>query len=360
MENNIKLIQLETMHKIFKSSESKLYASLKKTLEGLYNSEDIITGGEGPTKYLYAKGTMPVLLVAHLDTVHRELCTHINYEFIKTSEGLVTSLTSPEGIGGDDRCGVILILSLLFRGNIRPHVVFTCGEETGGHGARQFTKDIKSLDVNCIVEFDRKGKTDVVCYSDSNSELTKALEKHGFRSSFGSFSDISIIAPHYGISAVNLSSGYYNAHTVKEFIILEEMEWILNKAYEFLTSDAINKKYSYKARVYRDIDYGYYTPYSRKGSNKVLGFRQLSLLNRRTAPSDWAKCDHCGEYYAKNTLINLSDGSCVCNDCAETIKNSLGYKNCPCCGCLVTKDETICLSCGYDLEFVASLEGGEY
>ena len=94
MENNIKLIQLETMHKIFKSSEGKLYGSLKKTLEGLYNPTDIITGGEGPNKYLYAKGTMPVLLVAHLDTVHRELCTHINYEFLKTTEGLVTSLTS--------------------------------------------------------------------------------------------------------------------------------------------------------------------------------------------------------------------------------------------------------------------------
>lgn len=366
MENKeLKLIKLEVMHSIFQASEGKLFNSLKKTLEGLYNPADIITGGEQSNRYLYAKGSMPVLLVAHLDTVHKDLCTNINYEFIKTKEGMVTSLSSPQGIGGDDRCGVILILSLLFRGGIRPSVLFTCGEETGGHGARQFTKDIKTLDVNCIVEFDRKGKTDVVCYQDDNKELTKTLEKYGFKSSYGSFSDISIIAPHYGISAVNLSSGYYNAHTIKEFVILEEMDWILKQAYAFLTSTDINKKYQYKERVYESFNYGYrsyYDLYSSKDvkkSNKIKGFKQLSILNKKTAPSDWAKCDYCGEYYAKKSLISLSDGSCVCEDCAESIKSSLGYKNCPCCGCLVTKDDTICLGCGYDLDFISTLEGGE-
>lgn len=364
MENKIKLIKLETMHSIFQASEGKLFNSLKKTLEGLYNPTDIVTGGEQSNRYLYAKGTMPVLLVAHLDTVHRDLCTNINYEFIKTKEGMVTSLSSPQGIGGDDRCGVILILSLLFRCNIRPSVLFTCGEETGGHGARQFTKDIKTLDVNCIIEFDRKGKTDVVCYQDDNKELTKSLEKYGFKSSYGSFSDISIIAPHYGISAVNLSSGYYNAHTIKEFVILEEMEWILNRAYEFLSSNDINKKYSYKERTYSYRDYGYssYYNFSTRASkaDKVKGFKQLNLINKKTAPSDWRKCDYCDEYFHKNSLISLSDGSVVCEDCAESIKTSLGYKSCPCCGCLVTNDDTICLGCGYDLTFITSLEGGEY
>ena len=49
--------------------------------------------------YLYAEGAIPVLLVAHMDTVHRQPVEQICY-----SEDRAVAM-SPQGIGGDDRCG---------------------------------------------------------------------------------------------------------------------------------------------------------------------------------------------------------------------------------------------------------------
>ena len=46
--------------------------------------------------YLYAAGSVPVLLVAHLDTVHREPVRDICYNADRTVA------MSPQGIGGDD------------------------------------------------------------------------------------------------------------------------------------------------------------------------------------------------------------------------------------------------------------------
>ena len=51
--------------------------------------------------FLYAEGTVPVLLVAHLDTVH----THRPDIICCSEDGRY--LMSPYGIGGDDRAGCI-------------------------------------------------------------------------------------------------------------------------------------------------------------------------------------------------------------------------------------------------------------
>ena len=50
--------------------------------------------------FLYAEGTIPVLLVAHLDTVH----THQPDIICRSEDGRY--LMSPYGIGGDDRAGL--------------------------------------------------------------------------------------------------------------------------------------------------------------------------------------------------------------------------------------------------------------
>ena len=75
--------------------------------------------------FLYAKGRVPVLLVAHLDTVHKEKCTEITE--------LNGKISSPQGIGGDDRCGVYIIMSLLKYLNCS--VLLCEDEEKGGQGA---------------------------------------------------------------------------------------------------------------------------------------------------------------------------------------------------------------------------------
>ena len=50
--------------------------------------------------FIIVKGNAPIMLVAHLDTVHAEPVQVI----CKSADGNI--LMSPQGIGGDDRCGV--------------------------------------------------------------------------------------------------------------------------------------------------------------------------------------------------------------------------------------------------------------
>ncbi len=166
--------------------------------------------------FLYARGEIPVLLVAHLDTVHQEkpsiICRSEDRRY----------MMSPQGIGGDDRCGVYMILQILKE--VRCHVLFCEDEETGGRGARAFAGSGIAVDVNYIVEMDRRGNNDAVFYSCDNPEFTEFVCSFGFEEASGSFSDISVIAPYLKTAAVNISAGYYNEHRQHEMIDCKAME----------------------------------------------------------------------------------------------------------------------------------------
>lgn len=176
--------------------------------------------------FLYAKGTVPVLLVAHMDTVHKEQCKEI-----KNIKG---KLNSPQGIGGDDRCGVFIIMNIVKE--LHCSVLLCEDEEKGCIGANKFKnatfKDadgkeqlyIKNLDVNYMIEFDRKGKNDAVFYHGDNEEFIEFVEDAtNFKFATGSVSDISVLMEPANLSAVNLSCGYYAAHTTFEYVMYDEM-----------------------------------------------------------------------------------------------------------------------------------------
>ena len=88
-------------------------------------------------------------------------------------------LMSPQGIGGDDRCGVYMILQII--NEVRCHVLFCEDEETGGNGARAFAGSGIQMDVNYIVEMDRRGNNDAVFYDCSNPEFTEFVCAFGFQ-----------------------------------------------------------------------------------------------------------------------------------------------------------------------------------
>ena len=178
--------------------------------------------------FLYAKGDLPVLLVAHLDTVHERRVRTICY----SKDGNI--LMSPEGIGGDDRAGVFMILQLIKRHKC--HVLFCEDEEHGGIGAQLFIQSGITPSVNYVVELDRRGSDDAVFYNCANQEFADFVCQFGFMEDVGSFSDISIIAPSLGIAAVNISSGYYNEHTLHECINLSEINKNLERLDKMLST----------------------------------------------------------------------------------------------------------------------------
>ena len=189
---------------ILKMTQGELKEYLAQQLR-VYGYEPVCENG-----FLYAEGTVPVLLVAHLDTVH----THQPDIICRSEDGRY--LMSPYGIGGDDRAGVYMIL-LLMR-ECRCHILFCEEEEVGGVGARKFAKSKLRPEVNYIVELDRRGTNDAVFYNCDNPDFTEFVCSFDFEENYGSFSDISVVAPHLDTAAVNISAGYFNEHRLHEMI----------------------------------------------------------------------------------------------------------------------------------------------
>lgn len=211
--------------------------ALFKKLSRMYHGREWVCKGN----FILVRGTAPILLVAHLDTVHekpvRQIC--------KTADGNI--LMSPQGIGGDDRCGVYVLVTVFdLAGDNKPWLLFTCNEEIGGLGADAFCKAYRKgklppdLDkLKLIVEIDRRGSNDAVYYDCYNLDFENYISGKGFKTASGSFSDISYIAPELGKAAVNLSSGYYNAHTQHEFINRAELEATVEKVCEIVADAAL-------------------------------------------------------------------------------------------------------------------------
>lgn len=233
--------------RICKMSQEKLKNTLEETLKRKYGNHNIISG-DG---FLYARGEIPVLLTAHMDTVHRKVVEDF-YEYYKDNAHY---LTSPEGIGGDDRCGIYIILNIIEK--YKCSVLFCEDEEIGGIGSRAFcqTEYIDELkEMKYLIELDRKGFNDAVFYNCDNDEFTKFItENTGYAKAYGSFSDISNLAPACQVAAVNLSCGYYDAHTTNEYVVLEEMAHTQNVVEKLLEVKC--EQFEYVEKVYSGYNY---------------------------------------------------------------------------------------------------------
>lgn len=167
--------------------------------------------------FVYAEGDIPILLVAHMDTVFKKPPAKIIYNEKKDL------IYNPHGgLGGDDRCGVYAILKLLEK--YKPHILFTEDEEIGCIGAYKAVDTLPKPNIKFIIEIDRKGSNDCVFYECGNESFIKYIEAFGFKSAKGTCSDISVLGSVWDIAAVNISSGYYNEHTSREFVIFKELQ----------------------------------------------------------------------------------------------------------------------------------------
>lgn len=198
--------------------------------------------------FVYAAGEIPVLLVAHMDTVHKH-----TPDIICMSEDK-SIMMSPFGIGGDDRCGVAMILEIIKE--LRCHVLFTEDEEVGGIGADKFCNSEIKPKLNFIIEFDRANEKDAVYYQLDNEKFSSAVENYGFVKAYGTYTDIVDIAPELGCAAVNLSCGYYNAHTQHEFVSLPHMYAQIERAKKLISGEC-NTFYEYRGVEYKR-EFGYY------------------------------------------------------------------------------------------------------
>lgn len=182
-------------------------------------AEKKVGSGEGAT----------IILSAHMDSVNRLE----KGRQILEDDGVFAS--SKGVLGADDRAGIAIIMSVLrnvektgFEGTIK--VAFSREEEIGCIGSGKIDKNwYKGSDLAIVV--DRRGNRDIVtgCYSPfcSNEvgyflEDCSALLNMDWKATEGGISDATTFSDN-GVNSVNLSAGYYNEHTDKEYVVFDYM-----------------------------------------------------------------------------------------------------------------------------------------
>jgi len=214
--------------------------------------------------WAFREGTFPVLLTAHMDTVHKRQCNKAYYNLNKDGNVVVSSRV---GIGGDDRCGIYMILKIL--NEVDCSVLFCEDEEVGSIGAGKFVKTelCESLKgkFKYIIELDRANSKDAVFYEDANDKFHEFVTKEFWKESWGTWSDICTLSPALEISSVNFSCGYYKAHTTQEYVVLDEMEKSISEVIKLLKRTDVNaepfkferQKYNYSRLFEKYCGYGY-------------------------------------------------------------------------------------------------------
>lgn len=264
------------LRQILQMTENQLLRALGKTLETYYPKENLYVTKD----YIYAVGDIPIALLSHLDTVHP--VPPMNF-FHDREKGCIWT---PDGLGADDRAGVFSILMLLKAG-YRPSVIFLTQEERGGIGATEFLKDWRhpKTDLNFLIELDRQGDNDAVYYECGNAAFEAYISSFDFVTDYGSFSDISIIAPAWDLAAVNLSVGYYDEHTRHEHLYYGYTFNTIRKVKEILEDTSVTTPFKFERLPYILDDY---------------------IITSRTKGSR-SLCDNCEQWFPNDSLTLALD-----------------------------------------------------
>jgi hypothetical protein len=327
--------QQNVLEQLFQFKQKTLLKVMDNYLRQKYDSEKVITTKD----YIIAIGDIPVALVAHMDTVFEHPPTDIYYDTKKNI------MISPQGLGADDRAGVFAITQILKK-KFKPTIIFTTDEEKGATGALKLTVDYPAAptNLNYIIQLDRRGEKDCVFYDCDNSDFEKYVNSFGFETNWGSFSDISVICPAWGIAGVNLSIGYFHEHTKQEILCIDYTLNTIDRVIAMLNDAENSVFYKYiEAPQYTSIyggsgkyyDYGwgyddvnglsYFASHGKcKCCNKYFEIDNMypvETLNGEDyycidcLSSDKVSwCAYCGDPF-----VPEKEGQDICNDCEETI-----------------------------------------
>lgn len=278
-------------------SEKEILKAMSQYLKVKYDNNLIIT-----KDYIVAIGNIPIALVAHMDTVFKTPVSNLYYDQRK---GV---LWSPEGLGADDRAGIFAIIKIIQEG-LRPSIILTTGEEEGGVGACALIEVHSKCPIpnlKYMIQLDRHGTNDCVFYDCYCPEFVNYIESFGFCKRLGSFTDISFLMPEWQIVGVNLSVGYENEHSYKEFLNIEPLFDTIKKVKKMLTEKDI-PNFTYDEAV----------------ANASMWWKQRDVFGQH--------CNKCKKLYSEYELIPVLgiDGRTkfYCPDC---VVGNIEW--CDCCG----------------------------
>jgi hypothetical protein len=310
---------------MIKYNKKRMYRVLKTNqYELLYRYLPSVMDSIGRKDYeisndcLFVHGNIPVMLCCHLDTVG-----NVHVKNIVSENGTLRNAEN-QLLGADDRCGVYGLIELsiaLGKKGIKPYLAFFTDEEIGLIGADNFIKKnpYNLYDIKFCIELDRRGKDDCVFYeADYCEEFIQYVESKGFKYNSGSCSDISCIIDSWKIPCVNLSIGYYNEHTPREYLVIDEMMSTINKVYNWLLN-VENEKIDFQfieipKLKYRKSLLSYsYSP--QEDDEALLNEEDVIEYNG----SKWFICSDCGTLISEDEyfLTMKNFGVSLCSSCAD-------------------------------------------
>lgn len=277
--------------KICCMTEAQLFRAMKQLLINRYDKVLI-----DDKNYIVACGNIPVALVAHLDTVFDYPPDEVFYDMRK---GVCWS---PDGLGADDRAGVFAILNIIQRG-LRPHIIFTTGEEKGGIGAQALAENYLFKELLYMIELDRQGENDMVFYQCYCPAFISYVGKFGFLEKLGSYSDISFLMDKWHTCGVNLSIGYKDEHSYGETLSVDAMFATIDKVEAMLKDVEVSRiaKFVYTTNNDLPLTAWHKTPRKENGDTMIT------------------KCGLCGEDVFEFETISY-EGHKICYDCFEKLE----------------------------------------
>ncbi len=225
-------------------------------------------------------------VVSHIDTVHRSHIDLINdkrrldiVENVKGDLIAYNPLTNEQtGIGGDDKCGVFVCLSLFLHMDILKGAFFV-EEEIGMLGSREACGEFFK-NVGYAIQFDAPSANWIteVCsgvkiFDDEFKDNVKTVLSEGGYTKFSNdpFTDVNQLAQKFNFNCLNLGCGYYDQHRDTEYVVIDEVKKALHMGINLLHHLGIND-YERKDIPKEDYNFGDDYGYDWKESDFDIDF----------------------------------------------------------------------------------------
>jgi putative aminopeptidase FrvX len=259
-------------------------------------------------------------IVSHTDTVH-EIQSNLTVSDVGGNLVAFNTDTMEQiGIGGDDKVGIFVCLSVLSKfDNVK--ACFFRDEETGCNGSFLADKPFFE-DVNFVLQCDRKGNTDFVTNAAGSELSSKKFKKdvsgiiknYGYSfCNFGGLTDV-VALKNIGIdvSMANISCGYYDPHCATEWVSIADVLNVLG-----LCSDIFKQiggiPYPHK-EVVKDVKKSYYNNHKSNYKWDTNTFADDELL--QDSNNDYIPCDGC--ITCNNTVkLHKHWGIYLCESCTK-------------------------------------------
>ncbi len=177
-------------------------------------------------------------VVSHIDTVHRShidlIEQNIRLDVVDKGNGDLIAynpLTGLQtGIGGDDKCGVFVCLSLFLEMDILKGAFFV-EEEIGMLGSKEADREFFK-NVGYAIQFDAPSANWIteVCSGvkifdpEFKNKIKTVLSEGGYtKFSNDPFTDVNQLSQKFDFNCLNLGCGYYEQHRDSEYVVVDEV-----------------------------------------------------------------------------------------------------------------------------------------